>query len=50
MTGILGRLLTQDRALDNARAATTALARLRVEREEVELFLAAREERVSRTA
>lgn len=30
---------SNERALHNARAATTALSRLRVEREEVELFL-----------
>lgn len=40
----------QDRALANARVAATELARRRVQREEVELFLARREERVSRTA
>jgi hypothetical protein len=30
---------SQERALGNARGASTALSRLRVEREEVELFL-----------
>ncbi len=30
---------SNERAVDNARTATTALSRLRVEREEVELFL-----------
>ena len=34
----------QEAALANARAAATDLARSRVEREEVELFLAARRE------
>lgn len=45
-------LWNQDRAVDNARAASTALARRRVEREEVELFLEehAARRRKSRTA
>ncbi len=33
-------LLGQERAIENARSACTALSRQRVEREEVELFLA----------
>ena len=33
---------SNDRAVDNAREASTALSRLRVEREEVELYLAGR--------
>ena len=33
---------SNDRAVANARAATTALSRARVEREEVELYLARR--------
>ena len=43
---------SQDRARANARAAATELSRARVEREEVELFLAAHAPRrgVSRTA
>ena len=43
---------SQERARANARAAATELSRARVEREEVELFLAAHapRRRVSRTA
>ena len=43
---------SQDRSRANARAASTELSRARVEREEVELFLAghAARRRVSRTA
>ena len=42
---------SQDHARANARAAATELSRARVEREEVELYLAARPaRRVSRTA
>ena len=37
----LGRRPATTRAVDNARAATTELSRRRVERDEVELFLAA---------
>ncbi|HET6652592.1 MAG TPA: hypothetical protein VFH10_08120 [Nocardioides sp.] len=47
---LLARLAGQERALANARAASTELSRQRVEREEVELFLSARAERVTRTA
>jgi hypothetical protein len=36
---LLLRLGDQSRALDNARLASTQLARRRVEREEVEIFL-----------
>ena len=50
MGRILEALLGQGRALGNARAAATELARARVEREEVEIFLERREARVSRTA
>lgn len=35
----IGRLIGQDQALANARAASTELSRLRVERDEVDLFL-----------
>ena len=48
--GLLTRLAGQDRALANARTAATELSRRRVEREEVELYLAARAERVDRSA
>jgi hypothetical protein len=41
---------SQGRALANARSAATELSRRRVEREEVELFLADRSEGVTRTA
>jgi hypothetical protein len=37
-------------AVDNARTATTALSRRRVEREDVELFLAEHARDVTRTA
>jgi hypothetical protein len=47
---LLARLGGQERALANARSAATELSRRRVEREEVDLFLAARSERVTRTA
>ena len=50
MRGLLARLASQERALANARAAATELSRQRVEREEVELFLATRSDRVTRTA
>ena len=40
MRGLLRVLLGQERAIENARSACTALSRQRVEREEVELFLA----------
>ena len=47
---LLTRLVGQERALTNARTAATELSRRRVEREEVDLFLAARSERVIRSA
>jgi hypothetical protein len=47
---LLARLGSQDRALANARSAATELSRRRLEREEVELFLADRRERATRTA
>ncbi|MGZ4436645.1 MAG: hypothetical protein ACXVWW_08550 [Nocardioides sp.] len=50
MERLLRALLGQERALANARVAATELSRRRVEREEVELFLARRHERESRTA
>ncbi len=40
MTKLLRRLIGQDGAIANARAATTRLAKARVERCEVEAFLA----------
>jgi hypothetical protein len=39
------RLSSQERALRNARVATTVLSRARVERDAVELYLADQEER-----
>jgi hypothetical protein len=39
MRRLLDRLLGQDRAIENARAACTELSRRRVEHEEVDLFL-----------
>jgi len=39
---------SNERAIGNARSAATLLSRRRVEREEVELFLRAREARVAR--
>jgi len=50
MRGLLTRLVGQERALANARAAATELSQRRVEREEVELFLASHSESVMRTA
>ena len=47
---LLARMTGQERARANARSAATELSRLRVEREDVELYLASRRERVSRTA
>ena len=41
------RLSSQERALRNARAATTVLSRARVERDAVELYLADHEERLA---
>lgn len=43
-------LVSQERAVTNARDAATELCRQAVERREVEIFLAERRERVSQTA
>ena len=43
--GLLRPLLSQDRAVDNARQASTVLARAAVEREEVLMYLDALERR-----
>ena len=43
-------VMGQERAIANARAASTELARRRVERNEVELYMRRRAERVSRSA
>ena len=40
MATLIRRLISQDRALANARTAATRLSRSRVERDEVERFLA----------
>ena len=50
MRGLLRVLLGQERAIENARSACTALSRQRVEREEVELFLARHAGRTRRSA
>ena len=51
MTKVLHRLISQDRAIANARGAATQLSRRRVERLEVEQFLAeVAERRASRSA
>jgi hypothetical protein len=44
------RLVSQDRSIDNARAAAVELCRQRVERREVEIYLEERSDNVSRTA
>jgi hypothetical protein len=46
----LEALMRPDRAVANARAATTELSRRRVECAEVELFLAERPQRVTKSA
>ena len=43
-------LMGRERAIANARAASTELARRRVERNEVELYMLRRAKRVSRSA
>jgi hypothetical protein len=48
MRRLLQALVGQERAIANARAACTSLSRRRVEREDVELFLAAHAARASR--
>jgi hypothetical protein len=51
MADFLRQLISQDRAIANAREAATLLAQRRVERAEVDLFLEAlAERRASRTA
>ena len=47
---LIARLVSQDRAVDNARAAAVELCRQRVERREVELYLEKRSVSVSRSA
>jgi hypothetical protein len=50
MKRLVGWLVSQERAVTNAREAATELCRLSVERREVELYLAARRERVTKSA
>ena len=50
MRELLRVLLGQERAIENARSACTALSRQRVEREEVELFLTRHAGRTRRSA
>ena len=50
MEWLVRMLLSQKRALANARAASTELSRQRVQREEVELFLERHRHRIRRTA
>ncbi|HET7690428.1 MAG TPA: hypothetical protein VFK41_08620 [Nocardioidaceae bacterium] len=51
MADFLRRLISQDRAIANAREGATIAAKRRVERVEVDLYLAAlAERRASRTA
>jgi len=50
MRELLRVLLGQERAIENARSACTTLSRQRVEREEVELFLARHADRNRRSA
>jgi hypothetical protein len=50
MGRLVRMLVSQDRAVANARSASTALSRQRLEREEVELFLERHARRHRRTA
>ena len=50
MRRLMAWLVSQERALENARAAATELCRRSVERREVEIYLAERRERVTKTA
>lgn len=50
MRRLIAWLVSQERALENARDAATELCRLSVERREVEIYLAERRERVTKTA
>jgi hypothetical protein len=47
---LVTRLVSQDRAVANARTAAVELCRRRVERREVEIYLEERSVKVSRTA
>ncbi len=50
MRRLIAWLTSQERALENAREASTDLCRRSVERREVEIYLAERRERVTKTA
>ena len=50
MRRLIAWLVSQERALENARDAATELCRQSVERREVEIYLAERRERVTKTA
>lgn len=50
MRRLIAWLVSQERALDNAREASTELCRASVERREVELYLAERRQSVTKTA
>ena len=50
MRRLIGWLVSQERAVVNAREAATELCRQSVERREVEIYLAARRERVTKSA
>ena len=50
MRRLIAWLVSQERAVENAREASTDLCRRSVERREVEIYLAERRERVTKTA
>jgi hypothetical protein len=50
MRRLIGWLVSQERAVANAREAATELCRQSVERREVEIYLAARREGVTKSA
>ena len=50
MRRLIGWLVSQERALENARDAATELCRRSVERREVEIYLAERRDRVTKSA
>ena len=50
MRRLIAWLVSQERAVENAREASTDLCRRSVERREVEIYLAERLERVTKTA
>ena len=50
MRRLIGWLVSQERAVTNAREASTELCRQAVERREVEIYLTARREGVTKSA